>query len=80
MAGTQATARPHNAARVCTILAFVFAVLAIFIVPPLFALVGLVLGIVGATRGDKPLGWYGAAAAVVGGIIGLVIAYAVHHS
>lgn len=43
MAGTHATARPHSSARVCTILAFVFAVVAIFFLPPLFGLVGLLL-------------------------------------
>jgi purine-cytosine permease-like protein len=81
MADMHATARPRsNAARVCTILAFVFAVIAIFFLPPLFGLVGLVLGIVGAVLGDKPLGWYAAAASVVGAILGLVIAAALVNS
>ncbi|SBT38045.1 hypothetical protein GA0070621_0292 [Micromonospora narathiwatensis] len=80
MAGTHATARPHSSARVCTILAFVFAVVAIFFLPPLFGLVGLLLGIVGAVLGDKPLGWYAAAAGVVGGVLGMIIAYAIYRS
>jgi membrane protein DedA with SNARE-associated domain len=81
MADMHATARPRsNAARICTIIAFVFAVIAIFLLPPLFGLVGLVLGIVGAVLGDKPLGWYAAAASVAGAIIGMIIAYAILNS
>ncbi|WBB70343.1 hypothetical protein [Micromonospora sp. WMMD812] len=78
MADIPSTARPRSsAARVCTILGFVFAVIAIFIAPPLFGILGVVLGIVGAVLGDKPLGWYAAAASVVGAILGLVLAAAV---
>lgn len=81
MADMPATARPRSsAARVCTILAFVFAVIAIFFLPPFFGLAGLILGIVGAVLGDKPLGWYAAAAAVVGAILGMVIAAALMNS
>ncbi|MFG2166558.1 hypothetical protein [Micromonospora chersina] len=81
MADIHATARPRSsAARICTILAFVFAVIAIFFLPPLFGLVGLVLGIVGAVLGDKPLGWYAAAASVVGAVIGMIIGYAIYNS
>ena len=40
MADIHATARPRSsAARVCTILAFVFAVIAIFFLPPLFMII-----------------------------------------
>ncbi|MFJ8832517.1 hypothetical protein [Micromonospora aurantiaca] len=78
MADIHAAARPRtNAARICTIIAFVFAAIAIFILPPLFGLVGLVLGIVGAVLGDKPLGWYAAAASVAGAVIGMIISYVV---
>jgi hypothetical protein len=81
MADRPATARPRSGpARVCTILAFIFAVVAIFFVPPLFGLVGLVLGIVGAVLGDKPLGWYAAAASVVGAVLGVVIGYLIYTS
>lgn len=81
MADMPATARPRSsAARVCTILGFVFAVIAIFFLPPFFGLAGLILGIVGAVLGDKPLGWYAAAAAVVGAILGMVIGAALMHS
>ncbi|GAB3379011.1 hypothetical protein RMN56_03870 [Micromonospora halotolerans] len=75
MADMPASTRPRsNAARICTIIGFVFAVIAIFV--PFLGLVGLILGIVGAVLGDKPLGWYAAAANVVGAILGMVLAAA----
>lgn len=78
MADMHSTARPRsNAARICTILAFVFAVLAVILSPLIFGVLGLVLGIVGAVLGDKPLGWYAAAASVVGAVIGFLIAAAI---
>ena len=74
MANMHSSARPRtNAARICTIVSFVFAVLALLLNPIIFGLVGLVLGIVGAVLGDKPLGWYAAAASVVGAILGIVV-------
>ncbi|MFE9693189.1 hypothetical protein [Micromonospora sp. NPDC005806] len=79
MAELPATTRPRgNAARICTILGFVFAVIAIFV--PFLGLVGLILGIVGAVLGDKPLGWYAAVASVVGAVLGMVIAAALLNS
>ncbi|WP_433348336.1 hypothetical protein [Micromonospora sp. CA-111912] len=75
MTDMHSTARPRsNAARICTILGFVFAVVAVFLMPPIFGLVGVVLGIVGAVQGDKPLGWYAAAASVAGAVLGMVLA------
>jgi hypothetical protein len=71
--------RASTGARVCTILAFVFAVVAIIFLPPVFGIVALVLGIVGGAMGDRPLGWYAAAAGVVGAVIGLILAYAILH-
>jgi hypothetical protein len=79
MADMPANTRPRsNAARICTILGFVFAVIAIFV--PFLGLVGLILGIVGAVLGDKPLGWYAAAASVAGAVLGMVIAAALLNS
>ncbi|MEH1102488.1 hypothetical protein [Micromonospora sp. CPCC 205561] len=78
MADTHPTARPRsNAARVCTILGFVFAVLALLLNPLIFGVIGLVLGIVGAVLGDKPLGWYAAAANVAAIIVSLLIISAI---
>jgi hypothetical protein len=68
--------RAGTGARACTILGFVFAVVAILFVPPVFGLAGVVLGIVGATLGDRPLGWYAAGAAVLGLLIGEVLVFA----
>jgi hypothetical protein len=74
MADTSTQARPRTgAARICTIIAFIFAVLAIFLSPLIFGILGLILGIVGAVLGDKPLGWYAAGASVVGAIIGYIL-------
>ncbi|MGV9211873.1 hypothetical protein ACTFTM_08415 [Micromonospora sp. RB23] len=68
------TARPRsNAARILTIVGFVFAVLALLLNPIIFGVLGIIAGIVGAVLGDKPLGWYAAAANVVAAIIGLVV-------
>ncbi|MFG1913534.1 hypothetical protein [Micromonospora sp. NPDC048898] len=77
MADLPSTARPRaNAARILTIVGFVFAVLALLISPIIFGVLGIVAGIVGAVLGDKPLGWYAAAASVVGAILGTIIAAA----
>jgi hypothetical protein len=70
-------ARSATAARICTILGFVFAVVAILFLPPLFGLAGVVLGAIGGALGDRPLGWYAAGAAVIGAVTGMVLAYAV---
>ncbi len=69
--------RTATGARVCTILAFVFAVVAILFLPPVFGLAALILGVVGGALGDRPLGWYAAASGVVGAVIGMILAYAV---
>jgi hypothetical protein len=72
---TPTRTRPHSsAARVCTIIAFVFAALAVVFFPPVFGVAALVLGIVGGALGDRPLGWYAAAAGVLGGVLGLILA------
>ncbi|MGC5329439.1 hypothetical protein OG989_14960 [Micromonospora sp. NBC_01740] len=74
MANMHSTARPRtNAARICTIVGFVFAVLALLLNPLIFGVIGLVLGIVGAVLGDKPLGWYAAAANVAAIVVSLLI-------
>jgi hypothetical protein len=80
MSGFPAPARRvTTAARTCTILGFVFAVVAILFVPPLFGLAAVVLGVIGGGLGDRPLGWYAAAAGVVGMVVGMVLAYALLH-
>ncbi|MEV4655648.1 hypothetical protein [Micromonospora sp. NPDC049301] len=74
MADMPSTARPRsNAARILTIVGFVFAVLALLLNPIIFGVLGVIAGIVGAVLGDKPLGWYAAAASVVAAVISLVV-------
>ncbi|GAB3847606.1 hypothetical protein ACFFMR_12450 [Micromonospora andamanensis] len=67
------TVRSTSAARICTIVGFVCAVLALLLNPILFGVIGLVLGVVGAVLGDKPLGWYAAAANVVAMLLSMLI-------
>ncbi|WP_328472166.1 hypothetical protein OHA21_09145 [Actinoplanes sp. NBC_00393] len=62
-----------NAARICTILAFVFAVGALLVSPLIFGLAAVVLGVVGAYLGDRPLGWYAAAAGAAGALLGILL-------
>ncbi len=66
-----------SAARVCTIVGFVLAALAVVFAPMLFGLAALVLGLVAGFLGDRPLGWYAAAAGVAGGVLGTLLAIAV---
>ncbi|WP_410812971.1 hypothetical protein [Micromonospora sp. 067-2] len=74
MADVPSTARPRsNAARILTIVGFVFAVLALLLNPVIFGVLGVIAGIVGAVLGDKPLGWYAAAASAVAAVIGAVL-------
>ncbi|MBM2615541.1 hypothetical protein JIG36_08175 [Actinoplanes sp. LDG1-06] len=73
---TQVTTRRSGSitgARVCTILAFVFAAVAVLFIPVVFGLAAVVLGLVGGFLGDRPLGWYAAAAGAAGGILGVVL-------
>jgi hypothetical protein len=65
-----------SAARVCTIIGFVFAAVAVLFFPIVFGLAALVLGIIGGVLGDRPLGWYAAVAGVVGGTLGIILAAA----
>ncbi len=66
-------ARASSSARIMTIAAFVCAVIALFFIPIVFGLIAIILGVVAATRGDKPLGWYAAGAGAAGAIIGMIL-------
>ncbi|HWS38167.1 MAG TPA: hypothetical protein VN408_36205 [Actinoplanes sp.] len=69
--------RPISGARICTIIAFVCAAIAVLLLPVLFGLIAFVLGLVAAFLGDRPLGWYASAAGVVGAFLGIALAAAV---
>jgi len=72
-ATTPAPAGVGRGARICTIVAFAFAVIALFFIPILFGLIAIILGVIAATQGDKPLGWYAAGAGAAGAIIGMIL-------
>lgn len=72
MSGTSATA---TEGRVFTILGFVFAGLAVVILPILFGPAGIVMGIVGHSKGD-PRGKLAAILAGVGMILGFIVGVA----
>ena len=55
--------------------AIVCAVIALFLVPPLFGLIGAVLGFIGYRKGDK-LGLYAAIGSLVAMFVGLALAAA----
>ncbi|WP_220449262.1 hypothetical protein [Nonomuraea mesophila] len=62
--------------QVLSIIGFVCAAVAVLFVPIVFGLAGIVLGIVGHSRGE-PLGKWAAVAAGVGMIVGFVLGYLV---
>ena len=51
-----------------------------FFLPILFGIAAVVLGVIGATLGDKPLGWYAAVAGAVGGIVGMILGALVYNA
>jgi hypothetical protein len=73
-------ARPRSGARVLTIIAFVFAVIAVFFIPIVFGLLAIIAGVIAANRGDKPLGWYAAGAGAAGAIIGTILGAIVYNA
>lgn len=68
-----------GAARVLTIIACVCAVIAIFFIPLLFGIVGIVLAAIGWAKGD-PLAKWALAGSVLGMILGLVLGALVLHA
>ena len=62
-----------NQGRVFSIIGAVLGVIAIFILPPLFGIAGAILGGVGYSKGDRPLGMYVAIGALVAMVVGFVL-------
>ncbi|GIJ44332.1 hypothetical protein Val02_12180 [Virgisporangium aliadipatigenens] len=77
---TTPTRRGVSAARVCSIVGFVFAAIAVLFFPIVFGLVAVILGVVAGALGDRPMGWYAAAAGVAGGVIGVLLTAALLNS
>jgi hypothetical protein len=72
---SKAVGRTRSTARVCTILGFVFAAIAVVFFPIVFGLVAIVLAIVGYNLGDRDLGKWAIIAAVAGTVLGLLLGY-----
>ena len=72
---SRAVGRTRSSARVCTILAFVFAAIAVLFFPIIFGLAGIVLAVVGYNMGDRELGKWAIAAAVAGTVLGFLLGY-----
>lgn len=69
------TTSVSSAARVCSILGIVFGAIAILFFPIIFGIAGIVLAIVGYTRGDRTLGKWAIVVAVAGTVLGFVLGY-----
>ena len=67
----------RNQGRPFTIVGFILAAVAVFVVPIILGPLGAVFGGVGYARGDRRLGLWAVAAGVVGTILGIVLAAAV---
>jgi hypothetical protein len=66
---------PVTAARVCSIVAFVLAAIAVLFFPIVFGPAAIILGIVGLSMGDRVLGKWAIAAGVAGTVLGFVLGY-----
>ncbi|MEV4315001.1 hypothetical protein [Actinocrispum sp. NPDC049592] len=66
---------PVTSARVCSIVAFVLAAIAVLFFPIIFGPGAIILGIAGFAMGDKALGKWAIAAGVLGTILGFVLGY-----
>jgi hypothetical protein len=64
-----------TSARVCAIVAFVLAAIAVFFFPIIFGPGAIILGVVATAMGDKALGKWAIAAGVLGMILGFVLGY-----
>jgi hypothetical protein len=68
-----------NTGRGFTIAGAVCAVIALFLLPPVLAVIGLVLGVIGYVKKDR-LGLYVAVASVLCGVGGMLLGAAVFHA
>lgn len=78
-AGHGAPPKSGSGVQILSIIGFVFAAIALLFIPILFGLIGIVLGIVGHTRGES-LGKWAAVASGVTMILGMLIGFLVVRS
>lgn len=71
-----ATAAANGAGRTLAIVAFVLAGIALFILPPVFGIAGIVCAAISMGKGD-PLGKWALLASIVGLVGGMVLGYIV---
>jgi uncharacterized membrane protein HdeD (DUF308 family) len=69
------TSSTVTSARVCAIVAFVLAAIAVFFFPIIFGPGAIILGVVATAMGDKALGKWAIAAGVLGMVLGFVLGY-----
>ncbi len=72
-----ASARATNAGRTFTIIGAVLGALAILILPIILGPAGAILGFVGYSKGDKPLGLYVGIGSIITTIVGIALGAAI---
>lgn len=70
---------PSSTARTLTVIAFVLAAIAVFFLPPVFGIAGIVCASIAMVKGDA-LGKWALTASIAGLVIGMVLAYVVLHA
>jgi hypothetical protein len=75
MSETVRTSGNVTGARVCAIIAFVLAGIAVFLFPIILGPAAIILGIVSMAMGDKVLGKWAIAAGVAGTALGMFLGY-----
>lgn len=80
MSETPVTRSTNKPGRTLTIVGAVLAVLALVVLPIVLGPVGAVLGFVGYSKGDKPVGLYVGIGGIVTTIVGILIGVAMFQS
>jgi hypothetical protein len=76
----QPAASTDKPGRTLSIIGLVSAVVALVFIPIVFGPVGIILGFVGASKGDKPFGTYVGIAAIITTIVGLILGAVAYNS
>jgi uncharacterized membrane protein len=73
------TSVPSSTARTLTVIAFVMAAIAVFFLPPLFGIAGVVCASIAMVKGDA-LGKWALTASIGGLVIGMMLGYLLLHA